>query len=61
MVGKVVKGDPLKDFQGYTAAAETEKKLLRDVFTHGDVFFSSGWLFLGLLLLLLLLIGRGSR
>lgn len=42
MVGRVVKGDPIKDFQGYTDSKDTEKKLIRDVFRRGDVCFASG-------------------
>ncbi|MGZ5872609.1 MAG: long-chain-acyl-CoA synthetase [Bradyrhizobium sp.] len=29
-------------FEGYTSAAETEKKVLRDVFTKGDAWFRTG-------------------
>ena len=31
-----------RDFEGYTKAAETEKKILRDVFKKGDVWFRTG-------------------
>ncbi|HVJ64848.1 MAG TPA: long-chain-acyl-CoA synthetase [Bdellovibrionota bacterium] len=34
--------DPQTPFSGYTNKAETEKKLLRDVFRKGDLFFNSG-------------------
>lgn len=34
------------DFEGYTDARETEKKILRDVFERGDSWFRSGDLML---------------
>jgi fatty-acyl-CoA synthase len=34
--------DPGARFDGYTAAAETEKKILRDVFEPGDAWFRTG-------------------
>jgi len=42
MVGKIIKGNPLKDFVGYVSNNDTNKKLIRDVFSKGDVAFSSG-------------------
>ncbi len=33
---------PGRAFEGYTAAGETEKKILRDVFAKGDVWFRTG-------------------
>ena len=41
-VGKIVRGDPVKDFKGYQDKAATEKKTLRNVFTKGDLYFRSG-------------------
>ena len=38
-------GQPVSPFDGYSDAAATEKKLLRDVFEKGDCWFSSGDLF----------------
>ena len=31
-----------RDFEGYTKASETEKKILRDVFRRGDAWFRTG-------------------
>lgn len=42
MVGKIVRGSPLKDFVGYVSNNDTNKKLIKDVFNKGDVAFSSG-------------------
>ena len=41
-VGKIVRGDPIKDFKGYQDKEATEKKILRDVFKKGDLYFRSG-------------------
>jgi len=44
MIGHIVK-DPSKPgarFEGYATAAETEKKILRDVFKKGDTWFRTG-------------------
>ncbi|HKT54564.1 MAG TPA: AMP-binding protein, partial [Caulobacteraceae bacterium] len=35
-------GDPAHRFEGYTNAAETEKKVLRDVFESGDAWLRTG-------------------
>ena len=41
-VGKIVRGDPVKDFQGYRDPEATKKKILTDVFQKGDLYFRSG-------------------
>ena len=44
VIGKILK-DPSKPgarFEGYATQAETEKKILRDVFEKGDVWFRTG-------------------
>ena len=41
-VGKIIKGDPVKDFHGYADKKATEKKIARDVFAKGDYCFLSG-------------------
>ena len=41
-VGKIVRGDPIKDFRGYQDKEATEKKILRNVFRKGDLYFRSG-------------------
>jgi fatty-acyl-CoA synthase len=43
-IGRIAKAqdDPGARFDGYTAAAETDKKILRDVFEPGDAWFRTG-------------------
>ena len=41
-VGKIVRNHPVRDFHGYADRSATEKKLLRDVFRPGDLYFRSG-------------------
>ncbi|XP_023345858.1 long-chain fatty acid transport protein 4 [Eurytemora carolleeae] len=41
-VGKIVKGDPIKEFNGYKSKSDTEKKILRNVVRRGDMYFRSG-------------------
>jgi len=41
-VGRIVRGDPVMDFEGYRDKTATEKKILRDVFSEGDLYFRSG-------------------
>src|SRR6266550_3793424 len=44
VIGKILKDSskPGARFEGYAAAAETEKKILHDVFKKGDVWFRTG-------------------
>lgn len=42
MVGKIIKSDPLRNFDGYANKDATEKKVARDVFTKGDAAFLTG-------------------
>lgn len=42
VIGKIVRGNPIKDFVGYVSDAATSKKIVRDVFQKGDVAFASG-------------------
>src|SRR6185295_8132807 len=44
VIGKILKdaSKPGARFEGYAAQAETEKKILRDVFEKGDVWFRTG-------------------
>ncbi len=37
-----IKDEPGRNFEGYTKQTETEKKILRDVFTKGDSWFRTG-------------------
>ena len=41
-VGKIVKGDPVKDFYGYKDKTANEKKTISNVFRSGDMYFRSG-------------------
>lgn len=42
MLGNIKPDDPLRQFLGYTDSSATEKKVLRDVFTKGDMWFRTG-------------------
>ena len=41
-VGKIVKNHPVRDFHGYADQAATKKKIVQDVWRHGDTCFRSG-------------------
>lgn len=41
-VGKIDENEPRTRFEGYSKGSDTEKKMLRDVFEKGDVYFRSG-------------------
>ncbi|PAA93130.1 hypothetical protein BOX15_Mlig018575g1, partial [Macrostomum lignano] len=42
LVGSIVRGDLLRDIDGYVSKAATEKKVLRNVLRQGDAYFSTG-------------------
>ena len=42
MVGKIVKGDPLREFDGYVNKEATSKKITHSVFKKGDSVFLTG-------------------
>lgn len=42
LVGKIVTGDPFREFDGYVNKQATEKKTARDVFRKGDMAFLTG-------------------
>ncbi len=42
LLGKIVRCDPIKDFNGYKDRKATEKKILNNVFEKGDLYFRSG-------------------
>ncbi|XP_072015110.1 long-chain fatty acid transport protein 1-like [Amphiura filiformis] len=42
LIGKIVKGDPTKEFHGYVNQQATSKKIGYDIFKHGDSAFLSG-------------------
>lgn len=41
-VGKIIKEDPTRAFDGYVNKEASEKKVYRDVYVKGDVVFASG-------------------
>ena len=41
-LGKIVTGDPAREFHGYVDSSASSKKVLRDVRTKGDIWFRSG-------------------
>ena len=42
LVGKIIKGDPLREFDGYVNKEATSKKIAHNVFTKGDSAFLTG-------------------
>jgi fatty-acyl-CoA synthase len=42
LIGKIVAGDPTREFAGYTDPSATKKKILNDVFVKGDSWFRTG-------------------
>jgi len=42
MIGKIIKGDPTRNFDGYLANDATKDKVARDVFSKGDIAFLTG-------------------
>eukprot|EP00004_Rigifila_ramosa_P013979 TRINITY_DN313_c0_g1_i1.p1 TRINITY_DN313_c0_g1~~TRINITY_DN313_c0_g1_i1.p1 ORF type:complete len:647 (+),score=170.85 TRINITY_DN313_c0_g1_i1:78-2018(+) len=42
LLGKIDMNDPLTRFDGYIGQSNTEKKILRDVFVKGDMYFRTG-------------------
>ncbi|WAR31240.1 S27A1-like protein [Mya arenaria] len=42
LVGRIVTGDPLRQFDGYVSKDATDKKVARDVFKKGDLAFLTG-------------------
>ncbi|KAK7095529.1 long-chain fatty acid transport protein 1-like [Littorina saxatilis] len=42
LAGKIVKGNPVREFDGYANKAATQKKILHDVFKKGDMAFMTG-------------------
>lgn len=41
-VGKIIESDPTRAFDGYANKEASEKKIVRNVFKHGDAAFASG-------------------
>ena len=39
LVGKIEKGHPVRDFHGYSDNSSTNKKIMKNVFKHGDMYF----------------------
>lgn len=42
LVGKIIKGDALREFDGYVNKSATSKKVCTDVFKKGDLAFLTG-------------------
>ena len=42
LVGKIIKGDPVRNFDGYINSDATNKKICYDVFHKGDHAFLTG-------------------
>jgi len=45
LVGKIVKGQPMREFDGYANHEATKKKIAYNVFRKGDCYFLTGELF----------------
>jgi len=41
-VGKIVKGKPLREFDGYSNSEATRKTIAHNVFKKGDCYFLTG-------------------
>ena len=44
LVGKIITGDPFREFDGYVNKQATEKKTAKHVFRKGDMAFLTGTL-----------------
>jgi hypothetical protein len=42
LVGKIVKGTPMREFDGYASEGDTKKKIAYNVFRKGDCYFMTG-------------------
>lgn len=42
LIGRIDKGHPVRDFHGYSDNSSTNKKIMKDVFKQGDLYFRSG-------------------
>jgi hypothetical protein len=42
LIGRIDTNDPLRSYAQYQDKSATEKKILRNVFTHGDAYFRTG-------------------
>jgi len=45
LVGKIVKGHPMREFDGYANPEATRKKIAHSVFKKDDCYFLTGELF----------------
>ena len=39
LIGRIDKGHPVRDFHGYSDNSSTNKKIMKDVFKQGDMYF----------------------
>jgi len=42
LVGKIVKGTPMREFDGYANENDTKKKIAYNIFRKGDCYFLTG-------------------
>ena len=42
LVGRIVKGQPMREFDGYASPEATKKKIAHNVFKKGDCYFLTG-------------------
>jgi len=42
LVGRIVKGHPMREFDGYASTEATKKKIAYNVFKKGDCYFLTG-------------------
>ena len=45
LVGRIDRGHPVRDYHGYADNSSSDKKIIKNVWRHGDKFFRSGDLF----------------
>ena len=43
LIGRIDKGHPVRDFHGYSDNSSTSKKIMKDVFKQGDLYFRCEW------------------
>ena len=39
LIGRIQRGHPVRDFHGYSDNSSTDKKIIKDVFRSGDIYF----------------------
>ena len=46
LVGRIDRGHPVRDYHGYADNSSSDRKIIRDVWRKGDMFFRSGDVFM---------------